>query len=68
MRPPTGVLEVNVATAAEIDQALEDAIVLIKAAASIYQTGIMITRTGAGQFIVRAHPGVPYGFIRQEHS
>jgi hypothetical protein len=60
-------LEVNVATAADVDDALENAIGLIKVAASIHGTGIMITRTGAGQYIVRAHPGVPYGFIRQQH-
>lgn len=62
-----GVLEVNVVSAAEVDQALEEAIAIVMATASHHGTGVLVTRIGVGSYIVRAHPGVPHGLIRQQH-
>lgn len=61
-------LEVNVRTAAELDRALEEAITRVKEAAVDHGTGIMVTRIGTGRYIVRAHPTVPYGLVRQRHA
>ncbi|WP_181365031.1 hypothetical protein [Arthrobacter sp. HMWF013] len=30
-----------------------------------HRTGILISRIGLDRYIVRAHPGVPYGLIRE---
>ncbi|MDQ0618115.1 hypothetical protein [Arthrobacter globiformis] len=67
-RPLSGMLEVNVKTAADVDQDLEDAIARITEAAKRHETGVMVTRIGPGSYIVRAHPAVPYGLIRQQHE
>ncbi|MDF2049582.1 hypothetical protein [Arthrobacter sp. Cr_A7] len=64
----TGMLEVNVANVEELDEALEKAISTIRRAATYYRVGVMVTRTGPGSYVVRAHPEVPYGLIRQQHS
>jgi hypothetical protein len=64
----SGMLEVNVKKAADVDQALEDAIAQITEAAKRHVTGVMVTRIGPGRYIVRAHPAVPYGLIRQQHG
>lgn len=64
----TGMLEVNVSEAAELDRALEEAIAVITKAATQHHMGIMVTRTGVGRYIVRAHPAVPYGLVRQQHG
>lgn len=63
-----GMIEVTVASSAEVDVALDEAIGTVRNAATRHQTGIMVTRTGPGHYIVRAHPGVPFGLIRQQHS
>lgn len=63
-----GVLEVNVAKAEEVDKALEDAIAVISETATHHRIGVLVTRTGAGSYIVRAHPAVPFGLIRQQHG
>lgn len=63
-----GVLEVNVTTAEEVDNALEEAIAVITKTATHHRVGILVTRTGPGSYIVRAHPAVPYGLIRQQHG
>ncbi|MFJ4172238.1 hypothetical protein ACIPY3_22230 [Paenarthrobacter sp. NPDC089714] len=63
-----GAVEVNVTMQSEVDQALEDAILRVQKAAIRHRTGIMVTRTGPGSYIVRAHPAVPYGLIRQQHN
>ena len=60
-----GVLEVNVTTAEEVDKALEEAITAITKTATHHCVGVLVTRTGAGSYIVRAHPAVPYGLVRQ---
>jgi hypothetical protein len=61
-------LEVMVESAADLDEVLENAIALISKAAKRHQVGIMITRTGVGRYVVRAHAEVPYGLIRQRHA
>lgn len=64
---PPGMLEVNVERADDDSQVLEAAVKVISASAESHHVGIMITRIGNGRYIVRAHPGVPYGFVRQGH-
>jgi hypothetical protein len=61
-------VEVRVESPHEVDQALENAVVTVKDAAIRHNIGIMITRTAPGQYIVRAHPAVPFGLIRQQHE
>lgn len=63
-----GMLEVNVASAADVDQALDEAIAIITDTAAYHRIGVLVTRTGAGSYIVRAHPAVPCGLIRQQHG
>lgn len=63
-----GMVEVRVESTHEVDQALENAVGTVKDAAIRHNTGIMITRTAPGQYIVRAHPSVPFGLIRQQHE
>lgn len=63
-----GMLEVNVASADQVDKALDEAIAVINKTATHHRVGILVTRTGAGSYIVRAHPAVPYGLIRQHHG
>lgn len=63
-RPP-GLLEVNVESADDVERALEEAIAVITQMARQHKVGILITRTGACSYIVRAHPVVPFGLIRQ---
>lgn len=66
-RPP-GMLEVNVSSAAELDEALENAVSLVMESATHHKIGVMITRIGIGSYVVRAHPAVPYGLVRQQHA
>jgi hypothetical protein len=63
-----GMVEVNVTSAAEVDKALEEAIAVISETATHHRVGILVTRTGAGSYIVRAHPAVPFGLIRQHNG
>jgi len=63
-----GMLEVTVESGADLDDVLENAIKLITKSAKYHQVGIMVTRTGVGRYVVRAHPAVPYGLIRQRHA
>ncbi|WP_458112846.1 hypothetical protein M1D88_01385 [Arthrobacter sp. R1-13] len=67
-RPSPGMLEISVTKAEEVDQAIRDAIGEVSEAATQYRMGILVTRIGAGRYIVRAHPAVPYGLIRQKHD
>jgi hypothetical protein len=60
-----GMLEVHVKEASEVDDALDGAIKVVLKAADAHRTGILITRVDAGQYIVRAHPAVPFGLVRQ---
>lgn len=63
-----GMLEIHVNQASEVDEALARATDVVREAAARHQTGILITRIGAGRYIVRAHPAVPLGLVRQQHD
>lgn len=63
-----GMVEVNPTTAEEASKALEDAISVITETATHHGMGVLVTRTGAGSYVVRAHPAVPYGLIRQQQE
>ena len=63
-----GMIEIRVDSHTEVDAALDEAIGTVRHAAVRHQTGIMVTRTGPGQYIIRAHPAVPFGLIRQQHQ
>jgi len=63
-----GMIEVRVENVLEVDKALNNAVNSIQPAAIRHQVGIMITQTGPGHYIVRAHPEVPYGLTRQSSA
>lgn len=63
-----GMIEIRVDSPTQVDAALDKAIGTVRNAAIRHHTGIMVTRTGPGQYTVRAHPAVPFGFIRQQHG
>lgn len=63
-----GMVEVNVTRKQDLDQALEEAISTVTKTATNHGVGVLVTRTGPGSYIVRAHPAVPCGLIRQQHS
>jgi hypothetical protein len=60
-----GLVEVNIEGGDDVDRVLDEAVQAVQGAAVRYQTGIMIARNGPGSYIVRAHPAVPFGLIRQ---
>ena len=61
-------VEVRVRDAADAAQALADAVLAVGEAAARYGTGIMITEVGEGSFVVRAHPAVPFGLVREQRG
>ncbi len=63
-----GVVDVSVQDPAQIDSKLDSAVHVVKPAAIRHRTGILITRTSPGQYVVRAHPAVPFGLIRQRYA
>lgn len=63
-----GMLEVNVTKPEELDQKLQEAIEVVTRTAAHHHLGVLVTRTGVGRYIIRAHPAVPYGLIRQQHE
>lgn len=63
-----GMLEIHVEHAFGVDEALTTAIDVVQKAAVEHRTGILVTRIGAGRYIVRAHPAVPFGLVRQQHE
>ncbi|CAH0201556.1 hypothetical protein SRABI83_01918 [Arthrobacter sp. Bi83] len=63
-----GMLEVHAKHAYEVDDALTKAIDVVKIAATEHKTGILISRIDTGRYIVRAHPAVPFGLVRQRHE
>lgn len=65
---PSGVVEVCVDNAAELDDALNDAVALVLEAATEYRTGVMVTRVDVGKYVVQADRDVPAGLIRQRHA
>jgi hypothetical protein len=64
----SGMLEISVSEASEVDEALTKAIEAVQKAATEHRTGILVTRIDAGRYIVRAHPAVPFGLVRQRHT
>jgi dissimilatory sulfite reductase (desulfoviridin) alpha/beta subunit len=66
--PLPGMVEVNATTAEEVFKALEEAITVIAKTAAHHRMGVLVTRAGAGSYIVRAHQAVPYGLIRQQQE
>lgn len=63
-----GMLEVHVSSAGEADLALDQAIAVIAETAKHHRTGVLVTRIGTGNYIVRAHPAVPYGLVREKYA
>lgn len=62
-----GSVEVRVTQAADVDKALDEAIAAVSPSAAEHRIGIMVTRVGAGFYMVRAHPDVPFGLTRQRY-
>jgi hypothetical protein len=60
-----GMVEVRVQEAGQLPDALTNAVREVREAADRYSTGIMITDVGEGCYVVRAHPAVPHGLIRE---
>lgn len=60
-----GMLDVTAPEASDLPDALGNAIAVVSRAADVHRTGILISRVGRDRYIVRAHPAVPYGMIRQ---
>jgi hypothetical protein len=63
-----GMLEVHVSSAGEVDLALEQAIAVITETAKHHLAGVLVTQIGAGHYIVRAHPAVPYGLVQEKYA
>ncbi|TDL33252.1 hypothetical protein [Arthrobacter nitrophenolicus] len=62
----TGMVEVRVREPQEASAVLADAVRMVEEAANRYGTGIMVTEVGEGSYVVRAHPAVPHGLVRQQ--
>ncbi|MFX1818574.1 hypothetical protein PV768_02150 [Pseudarthrobacter sp. CC4] len=61
-----GMVEVQARDGADIDKALAAAVRVVREAADLYGTGIMITNVGEGCYVVRAHPSIPHGLVREQ--
>ena len=61
-----GMVEVRVREACQAREALADAVRVVQEAADRHCTGIMITHVGEGCYVVRAHPAVPHGLVREQ--
>lgn len=64
----SGVVEVRIDDATDIDNALDEAVAAVKESAMRHRTGILVTKTGPGRYTVRAHPAVPFGLTRQQYK
>lgn len=64
----SGLIEVNVEGGEDVGTVLERAVEAVQGAAVRHQTGILIAHIGPGRYIVRAHPAVPFGLIRQNQG
>jgi hypothetical protein len=62
-----GLVDVKVEKAADLDEAVHDAVTRLLEAATEHKTGIMVTRVGVGRYTVQTHSAVPFGLIRQRH-
>ncbi|GAB5077970.1 hypothetical protein [Arthrobacter sp. AD-310] len=72
-RPPRGdrercpgMVEVRVGDVRDAPRALAEAIRTVGEAADRYGTGILVTDVGEGTYVVRAHPAVPHGLVREQ--
>ena len=63
-----GVVEVRTGQSDDVGKALDDGVRAVGEAADRYGTGIMITDVGGGSYVVRAHPAVPYGLVRERQG
>lgn len=63
---PPGMLEVTLSQMGEGRTSLDIAVEQVSEAAQLHGTGVMITRIAKDRYIVRAHPAVPCGFVRQQ--
>ncbi|WP_285320385.1 hypothetical protein [Pseudarthrobacter sp. lyk4-40-TYG-27] len=65
LRRPTGMLEITVSRETGLDEALGQAVDAVSESAEEHRLGIMISRVGLDRYVVRVHPAVPYGLVRQ---
>lgn len=63
--PSPGMLEVTAGCGSDVPDSLANAVKVVSRAAEEHRTGILISRIGLDRYIVRAHPAVPYGLIRE---
>ncbi|MEV7633954.1 hypothetical protein ACFYLX_14565 [Pseudarthrobacter enclensis] len=65
LRRPPGMLEVTVGRGTGLDEALGQAVAVVSPSADEHRLGIMISRVDTDRYVVRVHPAVPYGLVRQ---
>jgi hypothetical protein len=58
-------LEVTVGRGTGLDEALGQAVAVVSPSADEHRLGIMISRVDTDRYVVRVHPAVPYGLVRQ---
>lgn len=58
-------VEVRVPASRDARETLAGAVQLVRKAADQFSMGIMITYVGEGCYVVRAHPSVPHGLVRE---
>lgn len=63
-----GMLEVNVPANEDERRALKEGIEAVTPAAIRHGVGILVTEITAGRYIVRAHPAVPSGYVRESRN
>lgn len=63
----TGMVEVR-AGAVGAAEAVADAVRVVGEAANRYGMGILVTDVGGGNYVVRAHPAVPHGLVRERRG
>ncbi|WP_284988043.1 MULTISPECIES: hypothetical protein [unclassified Arthrobacter] len=65
LRRPPGMLEIKVSPETGLNEALGQAVEAVSESAEEHRLGIMISRVGLDRYVVRVHPAVPYGLVRQ---
>ncbi|SKB71868.1 hypothetical protein SAMN05660916_02285 [Arthrobacter sp. 31Cvi3.1E] len=58
-------LEVTLSQVDDERTSLDVAIERVTEAAQLHGMGVMVSRIADERYVVRAHPAVPYGFVRQ---
>ncbi|QSZ51253.1 hypothetical protein AYX19_21565 (plasmid) [Paenarthrobacter ureafaciens] len=61
-------VEVIVKNASDLNEVLNEAIDFLAPSTMVNRVGVMVTRIGAGHYVVRAHPEVPFGLVRQRYE